>query len=64
MNPTATVKADVGFVTASIPGKITQVNMEDIRNGKVQLPYVPWKQDKHDEKENKTEGSKNKGFAR
>ena len=38
MNPTATIKADVGFTPSATRGTVTTVNLSDIQSGKVKLP--------------------------
>ena len=38
MNPSATIKADVGFNPSGTRGTVTTVNLSDIKSGKVKLP--------------------------
>ena len=38
MNPSATIKADVGFNPSGTRGTIKTVNLSDIKSGKVKLP--------------------------
>ena len=63
MNPTATIKADVGFNPAGTRGSITTVNLSDIKSGKVKLPNMNKNNDNSNNDNNKKEDKgPSKGF--